>query len=62
MTAHYAELIVLAQRCRRRVLLDGEIVCFDADGRPDFAGLWSRSRGLPAGRVCYMAFDVFRGW
>jgi bifunctional non-homologous end joining protein LigD len=58
MTAHYPELVVLAEGCHRRALLDGEIVCLDADGRPDFAGLWFRSRGRPAGSVCFMAFDI----
>jgi bifunctional non-homologous end joining protein LigD len=50
----------------RRVILDGELVCLDADGRPDFAALrgrlGSRPRGLAARRprstVTLMAFDI----
>jgi bifunctional non-homologous end joining protein LigD len=37
----------------RSAILDGEIVCVDANGRPDFAALMSR-RGMPV----YAAFDL----
>jgi bifunctional non-homologous end joining protein LigD len=44
----------------RPMLLDGEIVALNGDGKPDFAALWFRSRGStdPGGRLCFMAFDV----
>jgi bifunctional non-homologous end joining protein LigD len=51
---------------RHRVLLDGELVCLAADGRPDFASLRRRLRA-PADRarrhaerspVTYLAFDL----
>ncbi|AMY10124.1 putative ATP-dependent DNA ligase YkoU [Luteitalea pratensis] len=37
----------------RAAILDGEIVCLDANGRPDFAALMTR-RGTPV----YAAFDL----
>jgi bifunctional non-homologous end joining protein LigD len=51
---------------RHRVLLDGELVCLDCDGAPDFASLRRRLRA-PADRarrhaerspVTYLAFDL----
>jgi bifunctional non-homologous end joining protein LigD len=51
---------------RHRVLLDGELVCLGADGRPDFASLRRRLRA-PADKarrhaqrspVTYLAFDL----
>ena len=48
------------------VLLDGEIVLYDADGNPDFPGLMKRHQRLSANRgtavraLRYAAFDVMR--
>jgi bifunctional non-homologous end joining protein LigD len=42
-SAQFPELATVARRlARRRVILDGELVHFAADGRPDFAALRSR--------------------
>src|SRR4051812_17581558 len=57
MTARYPELQGMA---RRELLLDGELLCLDDDGNPDFAALWSRSRGATSPAVCFMAFDLLR--
>jgi bifunctional non-homologous end joining protein LigD len=66
-TAAFPDLAALADSLRRRrLLLDGELVCLDAAGRPDFASLrgaaaltWSRGanrrRALPA---TLLAFDL----
>jgi len=58
VTSRYPELQQLANAVSMRVVLDGEIVCLDDDGNPDFAALWFRSRGATTPRVCFMAFDV----
>lgn len=58
MTDRYPELCRLRDGVNKRVILDGEIVCLDGDGKPDFAGLWFRSRGATDRAVCLMAFDV----
>ena len=58
MTARYPELRQLSVGSRKSVLLDGEIVCLDDEGNPDFAALWFRSRGQTTPSVCFMAFDV----
>ncbi len=55
MTDRYPELQAMS---RRDLLLDGEIVCLDDDGNPDFAALWFRSRGATTLAVCFMAFDL----
>ena len=60
MTARYPELQALSDAVERPVLLDGEIVCLDDDGKPDFAALWFRSRGASTPPVCFMAFDVLQ--
>jgi bifunctional non-homologous end joining protein LigD len=62
MTSRYPELAGLSGGVSRPVLLDGEIVALDADGRPDFAALWFRSRGSadPGARLCLMVFDVLQ--
>ncbi|AMY10130.1 Putative DNA ligase-like protein [Luteitalea pratensis] len=53
--ARFAQLgrEVAAALAGRTAILDGEIVCLDANGRPDFAALMSR-RGTPV----YAAFDL----
>ena len=53
--ARFAQLgrVVAAALCDRAAVLDGEIVCLDANGRPDFAALMTR-RGTPV----YAAFDL----
>ena len=43
----------LARIVTRRAVLDGELVCLDEDGRPDFDALFYRR-----GRVYFYAFDV----
>lgn len=67
VTATYPELAPLGEVVSRPVLLDGEIVSFDAEGRPDFGRLQSRMnvarprpelvRSVP---VAYYVFDVLR--
>ncbi|MDQ3986860.1 MAG: hypothetical protein M3280_10255 [Actinomycetota bacterium] len=58
MTSRYPELQGMAAAVTSPVVLDGEIVCLDEDGNPDFAALWFRSRGSSIQSVCFMAFDV----
>ena len=58
MTGRYPELQSLADAVTTSVVLDGEIVCLDDKGSPDFAALWFRSRGSLTPPVCFMAFDV----
>jgi bifunctional non-homologous end joining protein LigD len=50
---------------RRRVLLDGELVCLASDGKPDFQRLRARlgrrparSSGRPPAPATYVAFDL----
>ena len=58
MTSRYPELQGLADAVTTSVVLDGEIVCLDDKGNPDFAALWFRSRGASSPAVCFMVFDV----
>jgi bifunctional non-homologous end joining protein LigD len=68
MTASYPELKGLGQALGpRTAVLDGEIVAFDRDGRPDFSMLQHRigltadralARGMHEVPVTYMVFDV----
>jgi bifunctional non-homologous end joining protein LigD len=58
MTSRYPELQELKASVTSSVILDGEIVCLDDKGNPDFAALWFRSRGSRTPAVCFMAFDV----
>jgi bifunctional non-homologous end joining protein LigD len=58
MTSRYPELQGLRAALTTSVVLDGEIVCLDEKGNPDFAALWFRSRGSNSPAVCFMAFDV----
>jgi bifunctional non-homologous end joining protein LigD len=45
-TREFPELAALSETLRaHRVLLDGELVCLDADGRPDFAAVIARMAG-----------------
>ena len=60
MTARYPELQTLVGDVQERVLLDGEIVCLDDRGYPDFAALWFRNRGSNTPPVSFMAFDVLQ--
>lgn len=66
-TASYPEIAVAVRSLgERRVVLDGEIVAFDDEGRPDFQRLGRRiqARGREARRaavavpVAYVVFDV----
>jgi bifunctional non-homologous end joining protein LigD len=58
MTSRYPELQGFPGAVTTAVVLDGEIVCLDDKGNPDFAALWFRSRGSSSRAVCYMAFDI----
>ena len=58
MTGRYPELQGLKAALTTSVVLDGEIVCLEHNGNPDFAALWFRSRGSTTPPVCFMAFDV----
>ncbi len=58
MTSRYSELQGLKAAVTTSAVLDGEIVCLDDNGNPDFAALWFRSRGSSSPAVCFMAFDV----
>ena len=66
-TAQFSELQALADALPGRALLDGELVCFDDQGRPDFERLRGRLRSRTASAVaraqaaapaCLMIFDV----
>ncbi|MDB5217579.1 MAG: ATP-dependent ligase, partial [Myxococcaceae bacterium] len=66
-TSSYPEIAeAVAKLAEERVVLDGEVVAFDAEGRPDFQRLGTRiqSRGKDARRaarsvpVVYVVFDV----
>jgi bifunctional non-homologous end joining protein LigD len=69
VTASYPELGRLADGVRSDVVLDGEIVAMNAQGRPDFGLLQSRMHVADAAKVrvlrdrvpvCYLLFDVLR--
>jgi len=60
-TAEFPELDLLAQvLAGRRVILDGELVCLDCGGRPDFGELRSRLGRRISGKApaTLMVFDV----
>ena len=64
-TAEFPELAVIAEALDgRRVILDGELVCLDSDGKPDFAALRNRLGRQPSRRwgpmvpVTLMIFDA----
>lgn len=61
-TASYPEIAAaLAKLEEERVVLDGEIVAFDDEGRPDFQRLATRIHGIGARRpvpVMFVVFDV----
>lgn len=57
----FSELVAglgVALAGRPPMLLDGEIVCFDDEGYPDFAALRRRIIGRPGRRATFMAFDL----
>ena len=60
LTSRYPELQGLTRALTCSVLLDGEIVAIDENGKPDFAALWFRTRESSERPVCFMAFDVLR--
>lgn len=60
MTTRYPELQPLREQVKTDLVLDGEIVCLDSDGRPDFLSLWNRSHGATTPGVCFMAFDLLQ--
>ena len=55
--AHYPPLLQALKRLKQKVVLDGEIVCLDKKGQPDFQGLqdW---REHPRGVLRYYVFDL----
>jgi bifunctional non-homologous end joining protein LigD len=66
-TEEFPELAAIQSALgRHRVLLDGELVCLGADGRPDFVSLRRRLRARPdkarrnaeRSPVVYLAFDL----
>lgn len=64
-TAEFPELAAIADALAgRRVILDGELVCLDHEGRPDFAALRARLGRRPGSRSVRIApavlvcFDV----
>src|SRR3954451_25460214 len=67
-TPRYPEVRELARRLgARRVILDGEVVAFDSEGRPSFERLQSRMhlasdaavrRAVRATPIAYVIFDV----
>ena len=50
-TAQFGELRAIAEALDDEVLLDGELVCFDHEGLPDFERLRSRLRARTGGAV-----------
>jgi bifunctional non-homologous end joining protein LigD len=50
-TAQFGELRAIADALGDEVLLDGELVCFDHEGLPDFERLRSRLRARAGGAV-----------
>jgi bifunctional non-homologous end joining protein LigD len=59
MTAAFTELDPLAaELAGHRVILDGELVCLDRQGKPDFHLLRPRISGSPGARATLVAFDV----
>ena len=50
-TAQFGELCAIAEWLDDEVLLDGELVCFDHEGLPDFERLRSRLRARAGGAV-----------
>jgi len=63
-TDEFPEVAAIADALEgRSVILDGELVCLDSDGHPNFAAIrgWLlRRRGGPRAKppVCFMAFDL----
>jgi bifunctional non-homologous end joining protein LigD len=64
-TAEFAELAAITEALGgRRVILDGELVCLDAEGKPDFAALRKRlgrqpsRRSRPMAPVTLILFDA----
>lgn len=60
VTDRYPELQSMASAVTQPLLLDGEIVCLDDEGNPDFAALWFRNRGATTPPACFMAFDILQ--
>lgn len=63
ITGIYPELAALATAVpAETAIVDGEIVAFDANGKPSFAALQTRMHGLERGvtpvPIAYLAFDV----
>ena len=55
----FPELAALAERLAvHRVILDGELVCLGADGKPDFHALRPRMLGRPGAHVTFAVFDL----
>jgi bifunctional non-homologous end joining protein LigD len=56
LTRDYPSIVAAVAALPSDVILDGEIVSLDADGRPSFQALQHRRTGTLA--VVYYAFDV----
>jgi bifunctional non-homologous end joining protein LigD len=50
--------VLIAALSGRRVILDGELVCLDADGKADFHALRPRINGATGAPATFVAFDV----
>lgn len=58
MTAAFPELDALAAALAdHQVILDGELVCLDSDGKPDFHALRPRLSGATSRRATLVTFD-----
>ena len=62
-TAEFPELAAIAEALDgRRVILDGELVCLDSEGKPDFAALRNRLGRQPclrSGLVAAVTLVIF---
>jgi bifunctional non-homologous end joining protein LigD len=50
--------VLVAALSGRRVIIDGELVCLGADGKPDFHALRPRINGAAGVPATFVAFDV----
>src|SRR4051812_17673429 len=50
--------VIAAALSARRVVVDGELVCLGADGKPDFHALRPRINGSAGASATFIAFDL----